>query len=281
MWLSILPSVLLLAQRAPRAVEDEWSRDVMRSRSSDFVNQTMDHLQFPASCVPSHDLVYEQHLPLHVHAAFTHLETLLTLKSLGGERMRAAVAQGALKPWWITAAVAVPPLLLSQLSPGGVRVGVLSSDLKLSHPIGQLLLPIIDAFHHAGGMTTSCLVIRRVLYHIPDAFHFSAFHTLQVGMKDISDEFQRSYGRVCRGGLDVFESADTIETAQRINAMQLLVLLWINGWTSEATAALLIPRLAPVQLAWLGNPSFAATKLVDFLVSGDPRKRSLVLHTDL
>lgn len=162
MWLSILPSVLLLAQRAPRAVEDEWSRDVMRSRSSDFVNQTMDHLQFPASCVPSHDLVYEQHLPLHVHAAFTHLETLLTLKSLGGERMRAAVAQGALKPWWIAAAVGVPPLLLSQLSPGGVRVGVLSSDLKLSHPIGQLLLPIIDAFHHAGGMTTSCLVIRRV-----------------------------------------------------------------------------------------------------------------------
>ena len=101
-------------------------------------------------------------------------------------------------------------------------------------------------------------------------------------MKDISDEFQRSYGRVCRGGLDVFESADTIETAQRINAMQLLVLLWINGWTSEATAALLIPRLAPVQIAWLGNPSFAATKLVDFLVSGDtegPRKRSFCTLT--
>jgi hypothetical protein len=92
---------------------------------------------------------------------------------------------------------------------------------------------------------------------------------VQVGMKDISNEFQQSYGRVCRGGLDVFESADTIETAQRINAMQLLVLLWINGWTSEATAALLIPRPALVQAAWLGNPSFAATKLVDFLVSGN------------
>jgi predicted O-linked N-acetylglucosamine transferase (SPINDLY family) len=102
-------------------------------------------------------------------------------------------------------------------------------------------------------------------------------------MKDISDEFQRSYGRVCRGGLDVFESAETIETAQRINAMQLLVLLWINGWTSEATAALLIPRLAPVQLAWLGNPSFAATKLVDFLVSGDLERPSqaLILLADL
>mgnify|MGYP000209165688 CR=1 FL=1 len=70
-------------------------------------------------------------------------------------------------------------------------------------------------------------------------------------MKDISDDFQRSYGRVCRGGLDVFESADTIETAQRINAMQLLVILWINGWTSESTAALLIPHLAPVLLTKL------------------------------
>ena len=87
-------------------------------------------------------------------------------------------------------------------------------------------------------------------------------------MKDISNEFQQSYGRVCRGGLDVFESGDTIETAQRINAMRLMVLLWINGWTSEATASLLIPRPAPVQAAWLGNPSFAVTKLVDFLVSG-------------
>jgi predicted O-linked N-acetylglucosamine transferase (SPINDLY family) len=94
-------------------------------------------------------------------------------------------------------------------------------------------------------------------------------HTLQVGMKDISNEFQQNYGRVCRGGLDVFESADTIETAQRINSMRLLVLLWINGWTSEASAALLIPRPAPVQMAWLGNPSVAATKLVDFIVSGE------------
>jgi predicted O-linked N-acetylglucosamine transferase (SPINDLY family) len=88
-------------------------------------------------------------------------------------------------------------------------------------------------------------------------------------MKDISDEFQQNYGRVCRGGMDVFESAESVETAQRINAMQLLVLLWINGWTSEATAALLIPRPSPVQIAWLGNPSVAATKLVDFLVSGE------------
>ena len=94
-------------------------------------------------------------------------------------------------------------------------------------------------------------------------------HTLQVGMKDISNEFQQNYGRVCRGGLDVFESADTIETAQRINSMRLLVLLWINGWTSEASAALLIPRPAPVLMAWLGNPSVAATKLVDFIVSGE------------
>jgi hypothetical protein len=102
-------------------------------------------------------------------------------------------------------------------------------------------------------------------------------------MKDISDDFQRSYGRVCRGGLDVFESADTVETAQRINAMQLLVILWINGWTSESTAALLIPHLAPVQMAWLGNPSFAATKLVDFLVSGDREgcSQALILQTDL
>jgi hypothetical protein len=109
-----------------------------------------------------------------------------------------------------------------------------------------------------------------VLYNVmPLVIRHTLHFFLQVGMKDISNEFQQSYGRVCRGGLDVFESADTIETAQRINAMQLLVLLWINGWTSEATAALLIPRPAPVQAAWLGNPSFAATRLVDFLVSGD------------
>ena len=75
--------------------------------------------------------------------------------------MRAAVAQGVLKPWWAAAAVSVPSLLLAPSS-SGLRVGVLSSDLKLSHPIGQLLLPIIDALHHAGGLTVSCLVIRRV-----------------------------------------------------------------------------------------------------------------------
>ena len=109
MWLSLLPSLLLLAQRAPRAVTEELSRDVMLQRSSAFVNDTVDFLQFPARCVPSHDLVYMQELPLHVHAAFTHIETLLTLKSLGGERMRAAVAQGVLKSWW---AAAVPQLLI-------------------------------------------------------------------------------------------------------------------------------------------------------------------------
>jgi hypothetical protein len=160
-WHGILPSLLLLAQRAPRAVEDEWSRDVMNARSSAFVNNTIDFLQFPASCVPSHDLVYVEALPLHVHVAFTQMETLLALKSLGGERMRAAVSQGLLNPWWAAVGVGVPSLLLAPSS-NGVRVGVLSSDLKLSHPIGQLLLPIIDALHHSGGLTVSCLVIRRV-----------------------------------------------------------------------------------------------------------------------
>jgi hypothetical protein len=160
-WHGILPSLLLLAQRAPRAVEDEWSRDVMNARSSVFVNSTIDILQFPASCVPSHDLVYVEALPLHVHAAFTQMETLLALKSLGGERMRAAVSQGLLNPWWSAVGVGVPHLL-SAPSSSGLRVGVLSSDLKLSHPIGQLLLPIIDALHHSGGLTVSCLVIRRV-----------------------------------------------------------------------------------------------------------------------
>jgi hypothetical protein len=228
-------------------VAEEWSRDVMQERSSTFVNDTMDYMQFPARCVPSHDLVYMQGLPMQLHAAYTHMETLMTMKSLGGERMRAAVAQGVIKSWW--AAAAVPQLLAP--SSTALRIGILSSDLKLSHPIGQLLLPIMDALYHAGGMFASCLVIRR------------------VGLKDISSEFQDNYGRVCRGGLDVFESSDTIETAQRINAMQLTILVWINGWTSEATAALLIPRPAPVQIAWLGNPSFAVTKLVDFLVSGE------------
>jgi len=216
----------------------------MLQHSSSFVNDTLDYLKYPARCVPSHDLVYMESLPLQVHASFTHLETLMTLRSLGGERMRAAVAQGILKSWWISAS---PQLLAPKTA---LRVGILSSDLKLSHPIGQLLLPIIDSMYHTGNILPSCLVIRR------------------VGMKDISSEFQEKYGHVCRGGLDVFESADTIETAQRINSLQLSILLWINGWTSEATAALLIPRPAPVQIAWLGNPSFAATKLVDFLVSG-------------
>ena len=88
----------------------QLSRDVMLERSSAFVNDTMDFLQFPARCVPSHDLVYMEALPLHVHAAFTHVETLLALKSLGGERMRAAVAQGVLKSWWwAAAAVPLPP----------------------------------------------------------------------------------------------------------------------------------------------------------------------------
>jgi hypothetical protein len=267
-WRSIFPSLLLLSQRAPLAVEEEWSRDVMRSRSSVFVNDTIDHMQHGAACIPSHDLVYVEALPLHVHTAFTHMETLLALKSVGGERIRAAIAQGVLQSWW---AAAVPPPMPAPAS-SALRLGVLSSDLKLSHPIGQLLLPIIDALHHAGGITVSCLVIRRVKsFATRHTAHIALNNTcvlVQVGMKDISNEFQQSYGRVCRGGLDVFESADTIETAQRINAMQLMVLLWINGWTSEATAALLIPRPAPVQMAWLGNPSFAVTKLVQYLVSG-------------
>jgi hypothetical protein len=133
----------------------------MRSRSSVFVNETIDHLQYPAACVPSHDLTFAEALPLHVHSAFTHLETLLILKSVGGERMRAAIAQGTLKSWWASAAVGVPVPVLAPSS-SGLRLGILSSDLKLSHPIGQLLLPVIDALHHAGGITVSCLVIRRV-----------------------------------------------------------------------------------------------------------------------
>ncbi len=146
----------------------------MLSRSSAFVNDTMDSLQFPASCVPSHDLVYVEALPLHILAAFTQMETLFTLKSVGGARIRAAVAQGVLKPWWAAAAAGVPPLLLAQSS-SGLRVGVLSSDLKLSHPIGQLLLPIIDALHHAGGLAVSCLVIRRVRGLLQNTSHITRF----------------------------------------------------------------------------------------------------------
>lgn len=126
-----------------------------------------------------------------------------------------------------------------------LRIGYLSADFR-NHPVGLILPQVVELHDRA-----------RV-----QVFGYS------MGVDDQSDIRRRLVGAFDRF-VDV-QPCGVAETAQRIRADQVDILVDLHGWTAYGRPEALALRCAPVQVNWLGYAgSTGHAKLADYLL-GDP-----------
>ncbi|MBK7673948.1 MAG: tetratricopeptide repeat protein [Candidatus Accumulibacter sp.] len=126
-----------------------------------------------------------------------------------------------------------------------LRIGYLSADYR-NHPVGQIMPQVIELHDRA-----------RV-----EVFGYS------LGVDDQSDIRQR-----LRAAFDHFvdlRDISVIETAERIRADEVDILIDLHGWTADGRPEALALRCAPLQVNWLGYAgTLGHPKLADYLL-GDP-----------
>lgn len=126
-----------------------------------------------------------------------------------------------------------------------LRIGYLSADFK-THPVGQIMPQVIE-LHDRSKV---------------EVFGYS------IGIDDHS-EIRKRLSAAFDHFVDLRDCSVT-ETAQRVRADEIDILVDLNGWTAEGRLEALALRSAPVQVTWLG---YAGTtghpKLADYLL-GDP-----------
>jgi protein O-GlcNAc transferase len=137
-------------------------------------------------------------------------------------------------------------LSVSRAGPGSrLRIGYLSADYK-THPVGQIMPQVIELHDRAK----------------VEVFGYS------IGVDDHS-EIRKRLSAAFDHFVDV-RDCSVIETADRIRADEIDILVDLNGWTADGRLEALALRAAPVQVTWLG---YAGTtghpKLADYLL-GDP-----------
>jgi protein O-GlcNAc transferase len=126
-----------------------------------------------------------------------------------------------------------------------LRIGYLSADYR-NHPVGQIMPQVIE-LHDRSKV---------------EVFGYS------IGIDDQS-EIRKRLSAAFDHFVDL-RDCSVIETAQRIRADEIDILVDLNGWTADGRLEALALRGAPVQVTWLG---YAGTtghpKLADYLL-GDP-----------
>lgn len=135
---------------------------------------------------------------------------------------------------------------VSRCGPGSrLRIGYLSADYK-THPVGQIMPQVIE-LHDRSKV---------------EVFGYS------IGIDDHS-EIRKRLSAAFDHFVDL-RDCSVIETAQRVRADEIDILVDLNGWTTDGRLEALALRGAPVQVTWLG---YAGTtghpKLADYLL-GDP-----------
>ncbi|HPT51247.1 MAG TPA: tetratricopeptide repeat protein [Accumulibacter sp.] len=126
-----------------------------------------------------------------------------------------------------------------------LRVGYLSTDFK-DHPVGWILPEMFELHDRS-----------RV-----EVFGYS------IGIDDGSD-IRRRLIKACDQFTDLL-SCSIDQTAERIRADKIDILVDLNGWTAYGRPEALALRCAPVQVNWLGYAgTFGHWKLADYIL-GDP-----------
>jgi protein O-GlcNAc transferase len=126
-----------------------------------------------------------------------------------------------------------------------LRIGYLSADYR-NHPVGQILPQVIELHDRS-----------RV-----EVFGYS------MGVDDRSD-LRKRLAAAFDHFVDLFDCSVS-ETAQRIRADQIDILIDLHGWTADGRPEALALRCAPVQVNWLGYAgTLGHRKLADYLL-GDP-----------
>ncbi|MBK8114049.1 MAG: tetratricopeptide repeat protein [Candidatus Accumulibacter sp.] len=126
-----------------------------------------------------------------------------------------------------------------------LRIGYLSADYR-NHPVG-LIMPQVPELHDRSKV---------------EVFGYS------MGVDDHSDIRQR-----LSAAFDHFvdlRECSVSETAERIRADRIEILIDLQGWTSDGRPEALALRCAPVQVNWLGYAgTIGHPRLADYLL-GDP-----------
>ena len=114
---------------------------------------------------------------------------------------------------------------------GKVRIGYMSSDIKLSHPIGQLLVPVLQA-HQSARTAAVCVCI----------------DTHEQGLARSPAAWQQQVHASCAGGFLHLQGHAAGRAAEAINALGVHVLVNLNGWAGEDRLDVLTYRPAPLQV---------------------------------
>ena len=129
-----------------------------------------------------------------------------------------------------------------------VVVAYMSSDIKLSHPIGQLLLPVLQG-HNSRRTLPLCI------------------DTHAQGLERSKAAWQQQVRQACSGGYVHLHRHSALEAAELINQRRVQVLVNLNGWAGEDRLDVLSYRPAPLQLNALGYAGTSCCSFIDAVLS--------------
>ncbi|MEI7447678.1 MAG: tetratricopeptide repeat protein, partial [Burkholderiales bacterium] len=125
--------------------------------------------------------------------------------------------------------------------PDRVRIGYLSNDLQ-THATALLLVQVLELHDR------SKVDVRLYSYGADDG-----------------SEMRRRLMAACEAFVDVSGMSER-ETAERIRADGVEILVDLKGYTMHARTAIMAMRPAPVQVAWLGFPGTMGAPFVDYAI---------------
>lgn len=136
----------------------------------------------------------------------------------------------------------MPAVTLPDAGTNRLKIGYFSADLR-NHPVGQL---VVEAF---------------------ECHDRSRFETFGYSLSVDDDSLLR---RRLAGAFEHFvdlSDASFAETAERIQADGIHILVDMNGWTADGRPESLAMRCAPIQVNWLGYPgTMGHAQLADYLL---------------
>mmetsp|Transcript_13682 Transcript_13682/g.29590 ORF Transcript_13682/g.29590 Transcript_13682/m.29590 type:complete len:681 (-) Transcript_13682:199-2241(-) len=196
-----------------------------------------DYLDNSTSCLEPNDALYLGFPP--------HLLRLLAI--LSAQRAVNATSKISLHTeMWFRADGGMA--LLGRVRQGTLRIGYLSSDFKLSHPVGQLLASVL-AHHGRQGAQVLCYNNR------PDNLDGSP------------EDWRTSIHKACSAGLAWVSEWSDRALAERMNSDELSVVVNLNGWSGYDRNPVLALHVAPAQLQLIGYAGPSGGGLVDYVVS--------------
>lgn len=140
-----------------------------------------------------------------------------------------------------------------------LRIGLLSSDLR-DHPVGRHVLPWLR--HYDRGR-----------------FEIVAFSPDERAGDPVQGEIRAQIG-----GFEILGDCGLRETAERIRAADIDILLELNGHTVGTRLGALAYRAAPAQIEWLGYQFTSGLPAVDYFLMDDrlaPSAPGLLCETPL